>query len=526
MKIKNQYLSDILMYLLFLLIFYGIFRYTESFNIGFNIVEDHIFIMNEKIIDSKPDFDAFKEMLRYEVVGLKRFRPVYLLYSYTVIKLFGINLLYYSIFVALICITTAFLMYKFCKSIKLSNLQSALFPLLTLISPATIMYIRPPDAEISGLFWFAIVLYLIPKSILSVNHKGIFRFCMFIALLLACLTKESFLLTIPALMVLYVWIYSSNTGKGILKAIKENLLVLGLFVILSIAIVAVITISVGIDPEQSYSGVDVSLYTSKTLSDFGTFLMKLSIFFVFLFGLFIILDHFATESSPSKVKIYDLLKIILLFLLIVVPQYLLYYKIGFVGGRYYVPLLIGFSLTIVLVMKMLEEQKAVSQFVRVLFLGTVLSYLIIQLTFFVIPELSQFSKECKEHRAVMIDIAENPNKNLLIAFDPVQNHYNIYPLSIIFEHYGGKINYKYDLVKSDFLNPIYRDTSFYNTAARLSSRAYKDKTIDSTAENTEIANIMVYAGLEKKFVGKNKLWFRESDYEKRKAGRFFVYKKK
>jgi len=167
MNYKKIVNSNLFVFILFLLIFYSIFRYSESFNKGYNIVEDHAYILSDIALDTTSFTSVYEDQLKTEFKGHKRFRPVWLLYFLTSVQIFGYNLLLLNIFISILGICTAFFLYKFCKNIGFSAVQSFLFALLTLIGPATIMYSRPPDSEIFGMFMLSLTLFFLSKSIFS-----------------------------------------------------------------------------------------------------------------------------------------------------------------------------------------------------------------------------------------------------------------------------------------------------------------------------------------------------------------------
>ncbi|MBK9332322.1 MAG: hypothetical protein IPM96_08005 [Ignavibacteria bacterium] len=143
MNYKKILTNNIFIFISFLLIFYSIFRYSESFNKGYNVVEDWAIIKTDQSLDTNSFVTVYEDMMKIEWYGYKRIRPMWALYFVTSVKLFGFDLLLLNIYIAFLCICTSFLLYRFCKNIGFTTLQSYLFALLTLIGPATVMYARP-----------------------------------------------------------------------------------------------------------------------------------------------------------------------------------------------------------------------------------------------------------------------------------------------------------------------------------------------------------------------------------------------
>jgi len=528
MKFKKIFTSNIFVFIYFLLIFYAIFRYSESFNKGYNAIEDWSIINAEQSLDSSSFSSVYDKMMRVELYGYKRIRPMWVLYFLTSVELFGFDLLLLNIYIVFLCIITSFLLFKFCRNIGFSSLQSFLFALLTLIGPATIVYARPPDAEIIGMLMLSLTLYFLSKSIYSKKHQILYKICFVISLLFTSLSKESFLIVIPAVLYLYLWIYSLKNDLGIIKSIKKNYLIIIVSTINSLVILFLIIKFLGINQDRSYSGVNISLFTSKTIFDFIYTVLKTDMFFLILLGIFIFFENELQKNKLNseylKKHIKTLFIIFGLISLIIVPQFIIYYKTGFIE-RYYLPYLIGYSFLLIYILKIIFESKSISSFLKYLYLSTLIIYLFIELSTKTIPSITFFSKECKETTEIVNSIKNNQNDVLLVVMDPAQSSSKANSLKIYMEFLKIRKDFKYDFVKKENINKFFTDTTFYNKSLKYAESLFGNNLIDSEKNNSDIDMILIFYGLNKPFIEKNKHWFKESEFKKKQIFFYTLYYK-
>jgi len=522
MDYKKFFKNDIFVFFLFLLIFYGIFRYSESFNKGYNIVEDNILIETNKSLETTSFISVWDNQMKTELYSWNRFRPLWVIYLITTVEMFGFNLLLINIFTALLCILTTFLLFKFCFNIGFNFSQSFLFALLTIIGPATILWTRNIDAEIIGMLMLSFMLFFLSKSIYSERHHFFYKFCFIFFLILTSLSKESFLIVVPAVLFLYLFIYSQKNDITILKAIKNNYLIIIIGSILFIIFIASLIKIVGINHEHRYSGVDLKLFSSKTISDFTINIFSKNLFLLSLFAIFIILENGFTKKYkfPSK-SLKIVISLLFFMFIVIVPQFIIYYKTG-IYERYYLPYLFGMSFTLIYLLKQVSE---ISIFLKYFFTTTVVVFLLLETFTVTIPLITNYSNECKATTDVVNLIETNPGKKLLFVMDPVQNFWDAYKLKIYIDFTEKDVIYFYDFIKRDYLHKNFADTVYYNDLSRQSKRLSGKNLIDSLSDFSDLNEILVLWSLESKFKNENKKWFNESEFKKKKFGNYTLYLK-
>lgn len=530
LKINNTIKPDLIAFLFFLLVFYSIFRISDSFNKGYNIVEDHLIIITNQSIESKPIISVFKEMIKFDMEGIKRFRPFYIVYVITTIGIFGVNLLYINIYIYFLCIITAFFLFKFCSNVGFSFTESILFPLLTLIGPSTVMYIRPPDNEIIGMLMVSLTLIFLSCSIYSTKNIIIYKSLFLFFLFICAFCKESFLLLVPAIIFLYLCLYGIKNNTSIIYTIKENKLILSITGVFTIVCLFIITKYIGLGAER-YSGVNSNFLTIRALTDFLEIVFKTKMFLLSLLGILVYLGFklykykFSINSIKNSLSIFTIPFIFLI--LVILPQFILYYKTGF-EGRYYLPFLMGFSFLLIFVLKVIFVSNFIPKFIKYSYFSIIFVLLIFTLINDTIPELTKFSKMCRATSEVLNTLI-NTNGDFLIVLDPVQNFNDLYSLNIYLNSMNKQKNFKYELIQKDGLNKYYTDSVFYSKRLQLSQNYfnnYKLQILDSSKSYSEISNILILYGLEKKFLEKNKHWFDERNFQKKYIAPYVLYFRK
>jgi len=528
MNYKKIFSSNIFVFISFLLLFYAIFRYSESFDKGYDITEDFAIINTDQSLDTKSFVTVYEDMMKIELDGYKRIRPMWVLYFVTTVKLFGFNLLLLNIYIAILCICTSFLLFKFCKNIGYTLLQSYLFALLTLIGPATIMYTRPPDAEIIGMLLLSISLFFLSKSIFSTKNQNLYKIGFAMFLIFASLSKESFLILVPAVLYLYLWIYSSKNKTGIKQSLKKNFLTIFIPSVFSLSTLLLIIKLLGVNQNRSYSGVNVSLFSGNTIIDFLETVFNTDMFLIFLLGLFIFFENEIQKNKLTsdyvKSHLKNLFKLLGLIILIIVPQFILYFKTGFVE-RYYLPYLIGYSFLLIYILRIIFESKSISTFFKYLYLSTIIVYLSLTLVTNTIPAISSFTNYCNATEDVVNSLKLTQDKTTLVVLDPALNYHKVYSLKIYLDHLKIKRDFKYDFVKLDKSNKFFSDTSFYNKQLNYAKKNLGEDIIDTEKNNDDIDNIMIFTGLNEIFINKNQHWFKESDYSKKQNYFYTLYYK-
>lgn len=527
--ISGFFKSNFFIFILFFLIFFSFFRYTQSIDMGFDYLEDQLIVKTVDSLNTSSYFSVLGNMTASDIRDGARFRPFWVFYFVTNLKILGDDLLLINLMSILICIFTAFFLYLFCFTSGFTKTESVIFPLLILIGPVTSMYVRRTDVEIIGMLMLSVSLFFLSKSIFSDKRNNLYSWCFVISLLLTSICKENFIGVIPAVLFLYLWLYSFKHNSSIVSSIKKNYVTV--IFILSMMFVTALTLvmSVGIDSSARYSGIKSDLISAGTLIDFSQLLIKTHLFLMLIPGIILFLlclfknKDLSEKKSESPIKIFYYS--IVFMLLVIVPQYLVYSKTGFLGGRYYVPYLMGFAFMIIILLREMNVQNSWNKSAKYIYIALIIIFLGFELKTSAAEPVTAYRIDCNNFTKVLKTVSQFPDDELLIVMDPVQNYAEVYSFRVYLDHFKSNKNLKYDFIKSGFLHPIYADTSFYNMFLQGSEYFLSSAKIDSSKENSEIKNILILSNLNYRFLEKNKLWFDTDKFRKEQIGRYVIYER-
>src|SRR4030095_4310618 len=106
-----------------------------------------------------------------------------------------------------------------------------LFSLMSLVGQQSVIWYQSADLENIGMFLLSLSLFFLAKSIYSKNKISFYKTAFAISLALCSLYKESFLLMVPAILFLYLWIYAFKNSLTIIESFKFNRYLISIFMI-------------------------------------------------------------------------------------------------------------------------------------------------------------------------------------------------------------------------------------------------------------------------------------------------------
>ncbi|MBK7446114.1 MAG: hypothetical protein IPJ45_08835 [Ignavibacteria bacterium] len=151
-------------------------------------------------------------------------------------------------------------------------------------------------------------------------------------------------------------------------------------------------------------------------------------FLTILFGIFIISDYIISKKQFHfnkeffKKILYEFLNITVLFLLIIIPQYLLYYKSG-MRDRYLLPYFLGFSFFLIYLLKRIFESKDKPVLIKYLFLSMIVVLLFFQIKNDTLPYMKIYADDSRSSCKMLDSVIANTQKETIVTavIDPVQN---------------------------------------------------------------------------------------------------------
>ncbi|MFB8788401.1 MAG: hypothetical protein U7123_06005 [Potamolinea sp.] len=155
--------------------------------------------------------------------SIGRFRPLYYIHRIVIIRLLGFNLFWLSFYNFLLASFSTFVLFVFAKKLNFSFVNSILFSLVTTLGLQSETWWWLGPAEAIGTFLLAFSLIFLVFSIKAINLKLIWEVLFYIFVFLMSGSKESFILKIPALVVLRIWLFSQKNLLSWYQALKKNL---------------------------------------------------------------------------------------------------------------------------------------------------------------------------------------------------------------------------------------------------------------------------------------------------------------
>lgn len=529
MRNKKLFMKDFFVFIIFFLFWFGLFYFTGHLDSDYHLIDDHQVITLNERLETYSLPHVIKEYS--ELDGKSRFRFLFPVQRVVMTKILGTNFKLWSLYIALLGVFTSFFLYKFCRITGFTAVQSFIFSLLTLTGVQAAAWYQPADAENLGMFFLSLTLLFAAKSIFTDKRNSLYKLCLAASMILMSLSKESFILMIPAVLFLYIWLYDKKYNLGLIEAVKVNKYLVSIPVFIMSGLLIYIIFFVGIDP-TGQTGIDSRIFSLLFIREFIFTMRHYTIFLIILFGMLILLDHDAKDTKnfktifPGKL-LKDFLNVTILFLLIIIPQYILYYKSG-MRDRYFLPFVVGFSFFTIYLLKLIFDSQNITRFVKYLHFSMILFLLIFEIRFNTIDYIVKFAADSKSSVKMLDSIISNTGKDasILAVIDPVSGYEQGRSFMIYLNNIAEMDKVYFDLVRKDYVTDSFSDSSFTRISENATFAYLSSHLIDSIKNKSSIECIAVFPKLEKNFIEKNKEWFDEGNFRREEFDFYTVYFKK
>ena len=419
---KNSLIPEKYIALALFAIFWFCFLYFNgTFTSGFHFMDDHEIPFINKGIHDNGLFNTIFSVLQHDFTI--RFRPLYYIHRVMETKIFGTNLVEWSIYNCLLAVLTSYFLFMFLYIQGFKFFHSILFAFITLVGEPCSIWWRLGPNETIGLLLLSASLFLLADSIYK--KKKYYLIISFLLMFLCSLCKESFVLFIPAYILIFITlIHQNNKETSIIKLFTGNLLFISCLLIVLIAELYIVVFMVGTN-KIVYAGVDSKLNLKELLKSIFAFFTYTKYLYALLFGCFLVMQAVKswkinyTKLTTEKI---DYLLNISIFMVIIIPQFILYFKSGFVD-RYYIPVYLGFSFFIFFLLRKTFENTSVNLFSKRAFVFVLLYVLYSFLKNYSIPDARSFTKEGIITHKFLSAIVSNthPGDSIIIVTDPSLN---------------------------------------------------------------------------------------------------------
>jgi putative flippase GtrA len=329
------------------IIFLFLFLFGPALYAKFYIVEDHL--LPEGISRSLLDWLSFIES---DIRLFARFRPAYWLYVAMGDLLFGVNPHLWHASIMLWGVITCYLFYIALRKIGADIASSFIFVLLLVLSDSqSWIWLNLIPQETIGMMFSAVAVWAI---VLASSHDQPSRWDVLalIAMGLAGLVKESFVILIPALLLLRLTCrkcFSSQSWNESLRSLYAPLAAGTLIFTVEITVVMIILLSKPTGYSANASNLSVTSFDPRQwLQLVSTF--ELAKPLVWAFGVWIGLLGFYKEINRTH-----LLVIAVIFAAWLAPQLVLY--TNGIHDRYFFPAIVSVAAAIALGLSILWHKQ-------------------------------------------------------------------------------------------------------------------------------------------------------------------------
>lgn len=378
---------------------------------GYHFVDDHEIVKMKSELKSNSFFEVSKKWVEEDVRTNTRFRPFYYVHRVFETKLFGSDLVIWSIYHLIIfCIAVIFIFLGM-KKLEFTDYEAAICVLISFAGSQISVLWRLGPGEGIGMALLGVSLYYLAVSNQSkkIIHQVLFVFF----LILASLTKESFLIIIPAMIFLKIWHEKEHSTSSYTTIISRNWLMIIPFSVL-LAEILIIKFYVG----TGYAGL------GNTIPELAGNIMRVSLHFIYAYSKLIFTVIVLTILIWFVRRSFRLFSIgsLIFFLLILIPNIILYSNYGLIE-RYLLPSAFGLGFFIAAWIKTMIRDNP--EWLRIaVYLGILL--LFISPLNQSIADAKAFAVEGRQTKELLPAISENfvnGNQAMVVA-DPV-NHYEL-----------------------------------------------------------------------------------------------------
>ncbi|MFA5927132.1 MAG: hypothetical protein WCT32_02420 [Patescibacteria group bacterium] len=501
---------------LFSAFWFLVFVLSGSLFSGFHYIDDHEIIRIKRDLLSDNSFwKVASAWIREDLYSTGRFRPFYFFHRVLEARLFGDNFVIWSLYTGLLATLTSSFMFVFAKKIGLSMIESALFVLVALVGVQASIWWRLGPNETIGMFFLSASLLLAAAAsrVAGARRQIIIEVTFVISAVLMSMSKESFVLLLPFIVLARILIEKILTQASPQKVARHTILGAVLLLVLFGWEIWFIRAVVGTDA-TGYAGVD-----SSNLGGFLATLFSLvkmgGYYLVLLIGL--ILAKWSGRTREGEGHKFLNFSVVAVFVLAMLPQAYLYAKSG-VYERYLLPGLIGMALAGAMLLKYIRTSGA-----RPLLYSFVTGLIIVCLvrqSFTMMVEARVFAFRGKSLNESFRAISSQTGQDdmILVAADPAMDYEASY-----------SIKQHLDIVEkrsNSYIFPLLKKTNYSSFDRGLIdkfSRFYGSKDIGSISDKSQIKLILIFPGSEATFLKQSEDWFDSDGYKKEAFGEYIVF---
>ena len=538
--IKALYKRESIVALLVFAAFWSVFLFSAgTITSGYHLTDDHLVLLINSNLSQNNVFQVTANWIDRDLNI--RFRPVFWIQRVFSIQIFGANFVLLSLLSLTMAVLTSWFLYMFARQVRFGRVSSFLFVLLIFMGKQAAIWWRLGTAEPIGMFWLSIGLYFMARAIFDTGKLGpTYNVLYVLALIIATLSKESFVVLLPAVALWELILCRQHNQLSWAKTIKAHLGKIALLATVCLIELAIVFLKVG-TKQIGYAGVDSNSLTLHKIASTVKQLflasnplligMIASVFVVVLTGT-IVYDHVLTHQQPFKSLrslLEELFYVVVLVGAYVTSQAVLYAKSG-IYEHYLIPGVMGFAfLTIYLLAK--TEQLITLKALRS---GIYVILVIVTLLTLTIDsrvarwDAQAFAASGTSLKRALDVLASNTKSNdaILIVADPALDFEDSHSTRRYLTIQASKTNI--------YIDPIWRlNRADYSPFLTELGNSYFSQLgdlnvdhLDHLQDKSQIKAIFTYVETDKAFNRLLPTWFNAQSYDRLDYGKFIVYLKK
>lgn len=341
MNAKNA--SAVLVF--FFVFWFGLLALSGSLSSGFHLTDDHQIIVYSETLKEAGALKTALGWISSDMSSTGRFLPLYYVHRLLEIKLFGTDFFVWGLYDGLLAWAASSLMAFFMLSLSFTLFEAVVFPLLLFLGFQTGIWWRFGTAETIGM---PLVGVMLVAAAVGAKRKSIVLDIVFVlAGVLLMLAKETFILFIPALVFMKVWLGAKEAGRGWAWAIRKEALPAAVLLAVAGAEILFIRFFVGTTGigYAGYGGFEAGPFVSALVN-----YLYASHAWLVPVSLALALSALRRRSGASG----DIAAVLVFMLLALVPQALLHARSG-VSERYLLPGVFGVVFASVYFLRLTRE---------------------------------------------------------------------------------------------------------------------------------------------------------------------------
>ncbi len=482
---------------------------------GYHLTDDHEILRINRDLLQNNLLDVISNWLTVDLQI--RFRPAYFLQRIIFVRLFGTDFLALSIATYIMASLSSWLLFMFARKIGLSTLMAFLFVAFSLLGTQSEIWWRLGTNETCAMFWLAAGLFFMARAADSAKLPD--TAIAIICIAAASLSKESFIILLPAIVFWWLWINSQFKRISLASAFFSNIKIVLAFSLIFLAELAMITLKVG-TAQIGYAGVDNTLETDRIITTINQFCLQTPVWLAISLFSFLLLIAKWRSAGPNSFQ--QLAYAFILLILITAPQIVLYAKSG-IFDRYLLPGTVGISFLIAFMAEQICKMLPSKIHKRIF--GLILASACFYVLSFAYSKAStkalQFVAEGKEINLAFSDIIKNTpgDDTILIVADPALDYEFSYSSYIYLNESEERTNvFIYQQRKAS-----YHSGFFESLADSYQSLIGKEASIDKLEDKSSIKVILTYKETDSAFRRNWPGWLGQKKFRRNDFGKFITY---